>query len=456
MDSDVPSSFRDPSGFLFIRDGVLYRQINSIYKDDYEYLMSSYLYQHLVESQLLIPHTEVSTESAHGRAYKVIKPEPIAFISYPYEWCFSQLQDAASTTLRVQKMALDHGMVLKDCSAYNIQFHKGKPIFIDTLSFEKYKPGQPWVAYRQFCQHFLAPLVLAARKDIRLLQLLRTYIDGIPLDLASSLLALRTWGSFPLLVHIHLHARSQKHYEGKVIDTSRYKVSRLSLLGLVDSLESVVKHLKWKTKDTEWGDYYRDTNYSQAAFEHKQQVVDKYLTTLQSKNVWDLGGNTGIFTRLASNKGIPCVCFDNDYLAVERNYLECKAKQETNILPLVMDFTNPSSALGWANTERMSLAERGQADTVLALALVHHLAISNNVPLPKIADYFAKLCSSLIIEFVPKDDSQVQRMLATRADVPNYTRSAFEQAFGRHFTLLNVVRINESERTLYLMSRIRH
>jgi hypothetical protein len=246
---DVPASFRDPSGFLFVRESSLFRQVNITYKENYDHLMTSGLYRALVDAELLIPHDEIDVEPAKpDKAYKIIKPELIEFISYPYEWCFSQLKDAALTTLKVHKKAFDFGMSLKDCSAYNIQFRKGKPIFIDTLSFEKYHEGQPWVAYRQFCQHFLAPLALMSHRDIRLNQLLRVYIDGVPLDLASSLLPLSTRFSFSLLSHIHLHARSQKHYASRSVDTSRYKINRLSFLGLVDNLESAIKRLKWCQK----------------------------------------------------------------------------------------------------------------------------------------------------------------------------------------------------------------
>ena len=162
----LAASFRDPSGYLFTRDGTLYRQINQTYRDNYQTLMDSGLYDQLISEQLLIPHEEVAVEPAEpSSAFKVIRPEPLQFLSYPYERCFSQLKDTALTTLTIQKRALNHGMSLKDCSSYNIQFHHGRPVFIDTLSFEIYREGEPWVAYRQFCQHFLAPLALIAHRD---------------------------------------------------------------------------------------------------------------------------------------------------------------------------------------------------------------------------------------------------------------------------------------------------
>ena len=266
-------------------------------------------------------------------AYKVIKPDQIAFVSYPYEWSFSQLKDAALTTLDIQKKALEFGMSLKDCSVYNIQFIKGKPVFIDTLSFERYREGSPWVAYRQFCQHFLAPLALMSHRDVRLGQLFRSHLDGIPLDLASKLLPRRTRFSFSLLSHIHLHARTQTRYADKQIDTKRPKLSRLGFTGIINSLESGVKRLKWNPGGTEWGDYYQDTNYSAEAFQHKKQVVAEFLDAIRPGSVWDLGANTGIFSRIASDKGIPTISFDIDPAAVEKNYLECRRRNETSHSP---------------------------------------------------------------------------------------------------------------------------
>ena len=302
--AQFPASFRDPSGFLFQQEGVIYRQVNLAYKDDYDHLMGSGLYQSLVDDSLLIPHQEVSVESpAPELAYRIIKPEPVPFISYPYEWCFSQLKDAALTTLKIQKTALDFGMSLKDCSAYNIQFRNGRPIFIDTLSFEKYREGQPWVAYRQFCQHFLAPLAVMSCKDVRLNQLLRVYIDGMPLDLASSLLPIGTRFKFSLLSHIHLHARSQSHFADRTVNIKSRRLSRIGLLGIIASLESAVKKLKWQPAGTEWADYYQDTNYSPQAFEHKKAIVAGFLDRVRPSTVWDLGANVGIFSRLAGERG---------------------------------------------------------------------------------------------------------------------------------------------------------
>jgi ribosomal protein L11 methylase PrmA len=453
------ASFRDPCGFLFWQEGVLYRQVNTAYRQAYDHLQISGLYDKLLEKGRLIPHTEAAVEPAEpALAWKVIRPEPLAFVSYPYEWSFSQLKDAALTTLAIQKRAMRHAMSLKDASAYNIQFYQGRPVLIDTLSFDLYQEGEPWVAYRQFCQHFLAPLALMAHTDVRLSQLLRVYIDGVPLDLASRLLPWQTRLDLGLSTHLHLHAAAQKRYAdaavGKPVTTRR--MSQTAFQGLIDSLEATVRKLSWKAAGTEWGDYYpeRSHHYSTEAFEHKQAEVSRLIERLAPGLVWDLGANTGIFSRLASQRGRPTLAFDIDPAAVEQNYLACKAAKEPNLLPLVLDLTNPSPALGWHNRERLALLERGPAELVLALALIHHLAISNNVPLPHLAEFFAQAGRWLIIEFVPKDDPQVQKLLASREDIfPAYTVEGFETAFGARFQAHEKIPIQGSPRGLYLLER---
>ena len=453
------ASFRDPSGFLFAQGGVLFRQVNRVYAENYDRLMESGLYAKLVKAGLLIPHQEVEQASVESEAsYKVLQPELVPFVSYPYEWSFSQYKDAALATLSIQKRALKAGMSLKDASAYNIQFVHGKPVLIDTLSFEVYQEGLPWVAYKQFCQHFLAPLALMALKDVRLSQLMRVYIDGVPLDLASQLLPGSTRLNFGLLTHIHIHAGAQKRYADAEIKQpqERRGMNKQSMLGLIESLQSTVKKLEWKTGGTEWGNYYEITNYSDAAFEHKKEVIAGWLERVKPGMVWDLGANNGEFSRIASEAGIYTISSDIDPTAVEQNYRRIRHENETNLLPLILDLTNPSPGLGWANNERDSFRRRGPVDMLFALALIHHLAISNNVPLAQVAEFFAELGNWLIIEFVPKADSQVQKLLKSRDDIfDQYTKEGFEQAFGLYFNLQEAVPLKESERILYLLTSLK-
>lgn len=447
-------SFRDPSGFVFTSDNIILRQINKSYQEEYELLINSGLYEKLIEEKLLIPHQEMPLTLAMKPeiAYKIIKPEQIRFISYPYEWSFSQLRDAALAVLKIQKTALEFGMSLKDAPAYNIQFHRGHPVLIDTLSFEKYAEGLPWVAYKQFSQHFLAPLALMCKVDIRLSQLLKNYIDGIPLDLAAELLPSRTKFSFSFLTHIHMHAKSQKHFSDKPEKALKGKMSKQSLLGLVDSLESSVNKLSFNPGGSEWGNYYNETNYSTKAFEHKKEIIKKFLERSGGDMIWDMGANNGEFSRLA-NTDSQVIAFDIDPVAVEKNYLNLIEQKIDNILPLQIDLTNPSPALGWNNKERQSLSQRGPADTVMALALVHHLAISNNLPLAMIARFFERITKNyLIIEFIPKVDSQVQKLLASRVDIfSEYTQESFEAAFSQLFTIVEKTAIVDSSRLVYLL-----
>jgi ribosomal protein L11 methylase PrmA len=451
------ASFRDPSGFLFTRGGVIYRQVNRAYQRDYDLLMKSGLYDKLVKVGLLVAHEETLEAPAdRASAFKVIRPERIPFVSYPYEWTFGQLKEAALATLAIQKRALKLDLCLKDASAYNIQFAKGKATLIDTLSFEAYKEGEPWVAYRQFCQHFLGPLALMAYCDVRLGQLLRIHIDGIPLDLASRLLPGRTRWSLGLASHIHLHARAQKRYADVAVSEARggRSLSRKALLGIVESLRGTIRGLEWKPAGTSWAEYYDSTNYSEAAFEHKKSLAAEWLARIEPRLVWDLGANTGIFSRIAADEGAYVVSSDSDPAAVEINYRRVKEQKELDILPLVLDLTNPSPALGWDNQERDSFVGRGPADAVLALALVHHLAIANNVPLGQVAGFLAGCGKWLIVEFVPKSDSQVQKLLRSREDIfPDYSRQGFEDAFTEHFTVQQASPVRDSERWMYMMKR---
>jgi hypothetical protein len=457
-DGRLASSFRDPSGFIFKRDGILYRQVNQSYREHFDALSDSGLYDALVAEGLLVAHEHTDIEPpTPDIAHTVIAPETIPFVSYPYEWCLSALKSAALATLAIHEKALEHDMVLKDASAYNIQIVDAKPMLIDTLSFERYREGEPWVAYRQFCQHFLAPLALMSRRDIRLNQLMRVYIDGVPLDLAKRMLPKSSLFSVGLLLHIHVHAWSQSRHADAAGGESagghkKRTFTRRSMQGLIESLRSAVRKLNWEPRGTEWGAYYDDTNYSSEARSEKAQHVRACLERIAPNTVWDLGANTGVYSRMASETGAHTVAFDIDPAAVEQNFRYCEHRGEKNLLPLSLDLTNPSPALGWHNRERDSLAGRGPADAVMALALVHHLAISNNVPLPMVADYFADLGRRLIIEFVPKSDSQVQRLLATREDVfPDYHKAGFEAAFSARFTIEDQWPIGGSERTLYLM-----
>lgn len=454
--SSHPASFRDRDGFLFERNGQLLRQVNRSYAPHYDLLMESGLYDQLAEAGDLVRHRELEAPGmAPELAYKVIQPDPLEFVSYPYEWCFSQLKDAAMLTLKTQKRALESGLTLKDASAYNVQFHASRPLLIDSLSFSRFEPGEPWIAYRQFCQHFLAPLALMAYRDVRLGQLLRVHLDGVPLGLTSRLLPLRTRLRGGLQIHIHLHASMQRRASGSPTTGHGSGVSRRGMLGLIDSLERAIRALDWEPAGTEWSDYVEVHAYSPAAFEAKRRAVEAFLDEAEPRSVWDLGANTGVFSRLSSSRRTPTIAFDLDPGAVELNYRQCRTEVEPHLLPLLLDLTNPSPSQGWAHRERDSLVRRGPAGAMLALALVHHLAIGNNLPLSSVAEYLAELGPRLLIEYVPKGDPQVQRMLANRADIfDDYSAEGFESAFQRRFGIVRRTPLADSERALYWLDRL--
>ncbi len=397
----------------------------------------------------------------NGEAYCVLQPERVAFISYPYEWCFTALKDAAMTTLQIQAAALEAGLSLKDASAYNIQWHRGRPTLIDTLSFETYVPGRPWVAYRQFCEHFLAPLALMSTVDVRLSLLQRPMIHGIPLDLAARLLPWRTKWSLGLQLHLHTHARFQQQHAGTAATgttetspaaSSSRGISLTAVQQMVNHLEQTVRSLKPPRGKTEWDDYYQaNHNYEGAALAEKERLVRTALDASRPQSVWDLGANDGRFSRIAVAAGATAVVsWDIDPNCVDANYCKARADGTTNIFPLLMDLTNPSPAIGWAHCERSSLVDRGPVDVVMALGLIHHLAISNNLPLDYVVEFLEQCGREAIVEWVPKEDSQVRKLLATREDVfPGYQLAAFRQVFGERFEILSEQPIPGTQRTLF-------
>jgi hypothetical protein len=464
MTERLASSFRDPAGFLFRRDGVLYRQVNEKYRENYDQLVSSGLYDELVRRQLLVPHIEAPIQPAEpDLGSLVIQPEVLPFISYPFEWCPGQLRAAGEATLEIQLVAIDHGMSLRDASAYNIQFHNGRPTLIDTLSFEPLADGAPWSAYGQYCRHFLAPLALMNHVDVKLGSLLRTELDGIPLDLASRLLPTRTRFQWGLGVHLHAHAASQRRHAEHVDATpdthkaARKPMSRRALIGLVESLSAATRKQRWRPAKSTWRDYYAlRESYSLASMQHKTELVSDALKSVHADVVWDLGANTGHFSQLASDiTGAHVVAIEMDRSAVEIHWEELRASKEPGrVLPLVNDLTNPTPAQGWAHRERASLADRGQADVVMALALVHHLAIGNNVPLSQLMEWLSTLAQTVIIEWIPKEDPMVQRLLASREDIfDDYTTATFELAASQFFDVRRSDEIKDSVRTLFVLER---
>jgi hypothetical protein len=414
------------------------------------------LYGSLADEHLLVEHEEASLELAADRgAEAVIRPRELAVISYPYEWCFSQLREAALLTLELQARALGASMWLRDASAYNIQFDAGRAILIDSLSFEVADVARPWPAYRQFCQHFLAPLAVMAYRDVRAGLMLRDFIDGLPLDYAAGLLPARTRLRPGLLAHLHLHARAQRAAARSAAtgQPTRRRMTRLQHDALLDSLRRTIEGLRWQPGG-HWITYGHQTSYTERAAASKRETVRRFLETAGGSLIWDIGANVGTYSDLAASPGRHVLAFDQDAASVESHWRRLDANTRASVLPLVMDLTNPSPALGWALEERRSLLDRGPSDVIMALALVHHLAIGGNLPLPRISALLARTGRRLIVEFVPKEDPMTQRLLAARRDIfPGYTLEAFRAAFAADFRVVEEAPVEDSLRTLFLMER---
>lgn len=412
----------------------------------------------LIAERLLVDHETVDlAQAAAPGAVAVIRPRELAVISYPYEWCFSQLRQAAILTLELQQRALAAGMRLKDASAYNIQFDAGRPILIDTLSFEVGDEGEPWPAYRQFCEHFLAPLALIAYRDPRCGLMLRDFIDGIPVDYASRLLPGRTRLRPGMLAHLHLHAGAQRRSQAAGPTAEHRRPRRVSKTGqeaILDSLRRTIEGLRWEPSG-HWVRYGCETSYSAAGAASKRAIVERMLDVSAAQVVWDLGANVGTYSTVAAGADRRVIAFDQDASSVEHHWRNLSSEARASVLPLVMDLSNPSPALGWALEERRSLVERGPADVILALALVHHLAIGNNVPLDRVASFLVRLGQRAIVEFVPKEDPMTQHLLVVRKDIfPDYTLDGFRAAFGRSFRILEETPIEDSRRTLFLLEAL--
>ena len=446
------ASFRDPSGHLFYDQGILRRRITPLYFKQYQSLSESGFYDTLINKGLLIKHTETS----RSEDQIVITPEPIPFITNPYEWSFEQYKEAALLTLRLQKFALSKGYILKDASAYNITFYKGKPILIDTLSFDFYEEDTPWRGYKQFITHFFGPMILAKYHGTEVFKMMQTHIDGIPLALISSMLPLKTKLNAIIQTNIHLLAKMEaKHQEDYEGETKMITLSRKAQNYILQSLFDHIKKLKIKTA-TEWGDYYSKTNYERKAFDYKKQLIRSWIQELQPQRVIDLGGNDGTFARTIQDQVNHLIVTDIDAEAIDQNYKQIQENKEDNMLTFVSDLLQPAPGIGFQNTERNALIDRLKTyapDTVMALALIHHITLSGNVPFEKTAKFLATFSKDLIIEFPKREDSWVASLLKRKrefiAHFDFYNQQHFETSFALYFELVKKEAIPETARVMY-------
>jgi hypothetical protein len=453
MNNRHPASFRDPSGFVYEQNGIIYRFVDVEYKKHFEKLYSSGLYESLLKKQWVLPVEQVpKNHFAVPNWLATLQPQRIPFLNYAWEWSFDQLKDAALVTLDICKAALAKNMILKDATHFNIQFVDGLPKHIDTLSFEVYEEGTSWIAYRQFCECFLNPLLLAAYCNMETHKLLLAYPDGVPVGLTSKWLPFATKLNTHILLHVHVHAKYGKagRQQSKAPEK---KISKAAVLNILTSLTACISKLQLKEQSSTWNNYYNETILSDDYLQQKKNIVKSWMNELAYHSVCDYGANEGEFSKLCRSEAL-VVANDFDSNCINRLYQSCKIQKVRNILPLVVDLTQPSPAMGWENKEQPAFINRKQFDLSLALALIHHLVIGKNISLTQTAAFFAEQTYWLIIEFVPKDDSKIKSMLQSRKDIyEDYTIENFEEVFRRKFSLLKKETLAQTGRVLYLYQK---
>ena len=447
----LPSSYRDPAGFMMLDGATFKRVVTEQGAADYETFMRSGLHQDLVHDGLMLDHHEEPVPATESNWAKLLVPEQLGFVSYPYEWSFDEYKDAALLTLEIQERALAHGLSLKDASPYNVQFRGARPVFIDTLSFER-SEGGPWVAYEQYCEQFLGPLALMGYVDPEASRYLKTDLDGFSLGRVSRALPLSSYWNAGALMHIHLHSRAARKRGGPEPSHANSSLDRSRLL--VASLRKTVERIPTPSYASSWTDYYEDARYySPEAQRSKRDFVPFLARRVRPELVFDLGTNTGLFASELAAAGANCVAFDSDAGCINRLYLKERAAPASRVLPLVMDLANPSPALGFELRATLSLFERPQADLVLCLALLHHLRITANLPLCRIADFLARLGRWLLIEFVPPDDPGAQTLMRRRQHFEDYDLASFLQVFDERYYFREIQTLAGAARALYLLER---
>jgi hypothetical protein len=415
--------------------------------------MQSGLYKVLVDEKKLIPHVDANEVISDPAVwYKTILPQQIPFISFPYEWCFSQWKDAAVCTLCIVKKSIGYGMILKDSTPFNIQFSDLSPIWIDTLSFEKYDETKPWIAYRQFIECFIAPLLIAKYLSADLQKIFMAYPEGIPLKILSKLLPIKSRLNLNILMHVFFAASVSDNKTGNTKQPRPF--TKQKLLNIIDNLLSFVDSIKIGDEITTWNNYYEETVLSNEYVEEKTLLLKEWTADLPIQSVLDIGTNTGFYAEMAASIGKFTIAVDSDSACINRLYLNAKQKSLYNLLPLTIDITHPPPAIGWENQERASFLSRAKAELCLALALIHHLAIRNNLGFDQMCRLFHSIAPWLIIEFIPKSDPKILLLLQNRADIfGNYNEESFTRSFSVRYEIVKRKELSHSGRILFLMKR---
>lgn len=444
---------------MFYHGGEIYRALSAAALDDWERISGKRFFREGVASGKIVSSARLPAEDpaaalAGDEWPGVLHHQKIPFISYPYEWSFGMLQDAALLHLELFDAALDEDVTIKDATAYNVQWLGTRPVFIDIPSFQPLPPGEPWVGYRQFCQTFLFPLLLNAYKNVQFQPYLRGRLDGIEPDQCAGLLSARDLLRPGVLGHVYLHAKLQSGVKEPATSMRqalpRAGFAKGMIKANVQGLKRTVRGLRWKAAESSWSGYAACNTYSPADRETKERFVRQAAGARRRRLVWDLGCNTGQFSRIAAETADVVVAMDSDALSVDRLYRTLKAEGNATILPLVGNVADPSPNQGWRCAERKGLAERGTPDLTLCLALIHHLVIGANLPLSEFIDWLAGLRTDLVIEFVTKADPMVQSLLRNKPDIyADYELEYFEGCLARAFDVVERRPLESGTRILY-------
>jgi SAM-dependent methyltransferase len=452
-----PGSFRDPDSRVFYSGGEVYRALSADGLQDFEALAAS----GLLDDPRIIRTERADAAPAVGLLAKevaaVLRHEPIRFVSYPYEWTFSMLKDAALLQLDLLLAALDHGLILKDSTPYNVQFKGARALFIDVGAFERLREDELWVAYRQFCMLYLYPLLLQAVKGVSFQPWLRGSIDGITPAQMRGLMSFRDRFRRGLAVNVFLHARLEQREAGSGAEIKRELrragtgTGKQLILANVRKMRKLVARLQWSPPEGVWLSYSKHNLYTDEDAQRKDEFVREVATSKPWRLAWDLGCNTGRHSRIAAEGARHVVAIDADHGSVELLYRELRADGDEAILPLTMNVADPSPPLGWRGLERKTLLERGRPDLVLALALIHHVAIGANVPVKEFVDWLGTLDSSLLVEFPTRKDPMVQKLLSSKREGlhSDYERDFFERCLHEAFDVRRSTELESGTRILY-------
>jgi ribosomal protein L11 methylase PrmA len=453
-------SFRDPDSRVVSADGRILRLLTKRGLADWRAFSATPLFAALVEEGKLVGTREAADAPALGGLHDgvagVLEHDRVPFVSYPYEWSFGMLRDAALLQLELVRRAVEAGLMLKDSTPYNVQFRGARPVFVDVGSFEPLREGEPWAGYRQFCMLFLYPLLLEAWKGVPFQPWLRGSIDGIMPQELRSLLSARDRFRRGALTHVVLHARLERSYEERDADLKgELKAAGFRkelILANVKKLEKLVGGLTRRGGESAWSGYGPTTTYSDEDAERKARFVAEAVAAERPRVVWDLGANEGRHARIAAETAAHVVALDADEVVVDRLYETLKAEGAGTILPLTMNLADPSPGLGWRGLERRSLPDRGTPDLALCLALVHHLSISGNVPVVEVVEWLRSLGASVVVEFPTPDDPMVARLLRRKRehDHPDYRRDWFERCLAERFDVARTEELASGSRVLYL------